>query len=396
MISRGAQKLDARPAAAAARDRRRHAHHAAAGGDARGGRRLQRGLRGDWRRHEADARSRRWRWRRGSSRSISRCSQRLVPKVERARGKRRGQRARHAARPARRRSRGELHAAGEELAVHGLPSAFTDMHVDLRASADRAARRAATPSSRGGPCRCVATVPVRGFEVGVAGLAHRGARACAWRRRTASPQPSTRTWMSATTPRPRAAEGSALPRVTGDVNIGSFAYTRPISLTTDLGLARDARQAHPGQTLRSRRSTSWPSTSTCARRRRSSSRTTWPRCSSAIDSGIARGHRDQPARSGCAATLKALPGGRFHFQSQRVRRAAGAHPLRGPDARGAERRRHRRHRVPALHGHERGRRGRRRVRRAGRRGRRSARRAAGRSGASRSTPSATPTTCAST
>ena len=65
--------------------------------------------------------------------------QRLVPKVDSATRQARGQPARHAASPPRRRSSGELHAKADNLMIHGLPGAVTDIHIDVRATASEVA-----------------------------------------------------------------------------------------------------------------------------------------------------------------------------------------------------------------------------------------------------------------
>ena len=90
--------------------------------------------------------------------------QRLVPKVERASGKIEG--SVHVTGKAKAPAiAGELHAAGEELAVHGLPSALTDIRLDVRASATELAASGKAKFA-GGTVSLVASVPVRGFEVG--------------------------------------------------------------------------------------------------------------------------------------------------------------------------------------------------------------------------------------
>jgi translocation and assembly module TamB len=108
-------------------------------------------------------------------------------------------------------------------------------------------------------------------------------------------------------------QGSPLPRVTGDVSIGSFAYTRPISLTTDLG-------ALGTRAKRTEVNTYDPSLDlvTFDVHVRAKSplviKNNLAEVQLAIDSGTLE-VTGTNQRIGLRGSLKALPGGRFHFQS---------------------------------------------------------------------------------
>ena len=151
--------------------------------------------------------------------------QRLVPKVERARGKIEGSVlvTGKAKAPV---IAGELHAAGEELAVHGL-RARSPTYASTCGRAPPSSRRAEGQVRREARCRSTARVPVRGYEVGLARLAHHGARG-----RVAPADGIAATFDAdlevGLRRKSQAPRGRALPHVTGDVTIGSLQYTRPI------------------------------------------------------------------------------------------------------------------------------------------------------------------------
>ena len=157
--------------------------------------------------------------------------QRIVPKVERASGKVEGSLhvGGRAAAPA---ISGELHARGDEIAVHGLPSAITDVKLDLRASASELS---ATGSGKfaGGTVNVDGSVPLRGFEIGAleSRVVARGVHLSPADGINASFDADLVVQYDRKAP---AHDGPPLPRVSGEVTIGSFDYTRPISLTTDL------------------------------------------------------------------------------------------------------------------------------------------------------------------
>jgi translocation and assembly module TamB len=236
--------------------------------------------------------------------------QRLVPKVDRARGKVEGS-VRVTGKASAPSVSGELHAVGEEIAVHGLPSALTDLHLDVRASATELAANG-NAKFAGGTLSLAATLPVRGFEVGTLD-SHVVARGL----RLAPADGIAATFDAdlevAYAGKAQGHEGSSLPRVTGDVAIGSFGYTRPISLTTDLGtLGTRARRTEV--------STYDPSLDFVAFDVRVRARSplviknNLAEVQLAIDSGTLE-VTGTNQRLGLRGALRALPGGRFHFQS---------------------------------------------------------------------------------
>ncbi|MGD0529784.1 MAG: translocation/assembly module TamB domain-containing protein, partial [Polyangiaceae bacterium] len=236
--------------------------------------------------------------------------QRLAPKVERARGKIEGsvQVTGKAKAPV---IAGELHAAGEELAVHGLPSAFTDMRLDVRASATELAASGKAKFA-GGTVSLVASVPVRGYEVGSldSHVTVRGVRLAPADGIAATFDADLQVGYDAKT---QGHEGSALPRVTGDVSIGSFSYTRPISLTTDLAsIGTRAKRTQVDAydpaldvvTFDVHVGAKAPLVI----------KNNLAEVQLAIDSGSLE-VTGTNQRIGLRGSLKALPGGRFHFQS---------------------------------------------------------------------------------
>jgi translocation and assembly module TamB len=236
--------------------------------------------------------------------------QRLVPKVERARGKIEGS-ARLTGKAKAPVVAGELHAVGDELAVHGFPSALTDMRLDMRASETELT---ATGSAKfaGGTVSLATNVPIRGFEVGTldSHIVVRGVRVAPSDGISASLDADLEVAYDA---KAQGHQGSPLPRVTGDVTIGSFAYTRPIALTTDLG-------ALGTRAKRTEVNTYDPSLDlvTFDVHVRAKSplviKNNLAEVQLAIDSGTLE-VTGTNQRIGLRGSLKALPGGRFHFQS---------------------------------------------------------------------------------
>jgi translocation and assembly module TamB len=234
----------------------------------------------------------------------------LMPKVERARGKIEGfVRVQGKARAPT--VSGELHVVGDELAVHGLPSALTELRLDVKASATELA---ATGNAKfaGGTLAVVANLPVRGFEVGTleSHVVARGIRL--------TPSDGIATTFDsdldvAYDAKAAGRENAALPRITGDVSISSFSYTRPISLTTDLG-------ALGTRAKRTEVNAYDPSLDVVTFDVHVQSRSplviknNLAEVQLAIDSGSLE-VTGTNQRVGLRGGLKALPGGRFHFQS---------------------------------------------------------------------------------
>jgi translocation and assembly module TamB len=235
--------------------------------------------------------------------------QKLVPKVERARGRIEG--GLHVTGKASAPTiAGEVRATGDELDVHGLPSALTDMHLDMRASAtDLSASGSA--KFAGGTISVQASLPVRGFEIGAldSRIVARGIHLTPADGVAATFDADLEVAYDA---KARGHEGPSLPRVTGDVTVGSFAYTRPISLTTDLGalgtkakrtevnaydpaldfLALDVHVRAPAPLV---------------------IKNNLAEVQLVVDSGALE-VTGTNQRIGLRGSLKTLPGGRFHFQ----------------------------------------------------------------------------------
>jgi translocation and assembly module TamB len=157
---------------------------------------------------------------------------RVVPRVDTARGRVDGS-LRVTGRAASPNITGELHARGEEVAVHGLPSAVTDVKVDISAAGGQLAASGGGKFA-GGTVTFDGSIPVRGLELGPleSHVVATGVRL--------SPADGIAATVDAdlqVTYDPKtsgAAGGASLPKIAGEVGIASFAYTRPISLTTDL------------------------------------------------------------------------------------------------------------------------------------------------------------------
>ena len=157
-----------------------------------------------------------------------------------------------------------------------------------------------------------ASVPVRGFEVGTldSRVVVRGVRLAPSEGISSTFDADLEVTFDA---KAQGHDGAALPRVTGDVTIGSFGYTRPISLTTDLGaLGTRAKRTEvnaydPALDV---------VTFDVHVRARSPLviKNNLAEVQLAIDSGTLE-VTGTNQRIGLRGSLKALPGGRFHFQS---------------------------------------------------------------------------------
>jgi translocation and assembly module TamB len=236
--------------------------------------------------------------------------QRIVPKVERAAGKIEGglHIAGRAAAPV---VSGELHATGDEIAVHGLPSAVTDLKLDVRATANDVSAKGSGRFA-GGTVNVDASLPLRGFEVGAleSRVVARGVHL--------SPADGINAAFDAdlVVEYDRKApehDGPPLPRVSGEVTVGSFDYTRPISLTTDLS-------ALGTRAKRTEVDSYDPALDFVSFDVRLTSRSplviknNLVEVQLAIDSSALE-VTGTNQRVGLRGALKTLPGGRFHFQS---------------------------------------------------------------------------------
>ena len=237
--------------------------------------------------------------------------QRLVPKIERASGKLEGNLhlTGHASSPT---IAGDLHATAEDIEVQGLPSAVTDVKVDVHASATELSAAGAAKFA-GGTVALNATMPVRGTELGAldSRITARGVRL--------TPADGVAATFDADLvvaydPNGHGNEGGAnLPRISGDVTIDSFAYTRPISLATDL-TSLGARAKRTQVTAYD------PALDLVSFDVRVRSRAplvvknNLVEVQLSIDSGALE-VTGTNQRLGLRGELQTLPGGRFHFQS---------------------------------------------------------------------------------
>jgi translocation and assembly module TamB len=236
--------------------------------------------------------------------------QRLVPKVERASGKIVGS-VRLTGKATAPTVAGELHATGDEIAVHGMPSAFTDVKLDVHASA---AELSATGSSKfaGGTVSVDASLPVKGFEVGAldSHIVARGVHLVPADGINAAFDADLNV---AYDPKAQGREGGNLPRVSGEVMVASFDYTRPISLTTDLS----ALGTRAKRTEVDAYDPALDFVSFDVRLRSRSPlviKNNLVEVQLVIDSGALE-VTGTNQRIGLRGALKTVPGGRFHFQS---------------------------------------------------------------------------------
>jgi translocation and assembly module TamB len=236
--------------------------------------------------------------------------ERFVPKVDRASGSIQGsiKVTGKATAPA---IAGELTARADAIEVHGLPGAITDLSVDVKATATELSARGAAKFA-GGTVDLRASLPVKGFEIGAleSHITARGLRM--------TPADGVATTFDADLdvgydPKSVGPEGATLPRITGDVTLESFDYTRAISLTTDLSQLG-------GRAKRTQVDAYDPSLDVLAFDVRVHSRrpivikNNLVEVQLAIDSG-SLDVMGTNQRIGLRGALKTLPGGRFHFQS---------------------------------------------------------------------------------
>jgi translocation and assembly module TamB len=236
--------------------------------------------------------------------------QRLVPKVDRASGKIEGSMhvSGKAASPV---IAGELHVTGQEIDVHGLPSAITEVRIDVHASASEIAA-SGTGRFAGGTIAFEGSVPVRGFEVGGldSRILVRGVRLTPTDGVTVTADADLEVTYESK------AQGSsiaALPHVTGDVTIASLSYTRPIVLNADLtSLATRAKRTVVNAYD--------PSLDFLTLDLRLRTRTPMVIKNNLVEVqlAIASGTLEVTGtnqRIGLRGVLRTLPGGRFHFQA---------------------------------------------------------------------------------
>ncbi len=235
--------------------------------------------------------------------------QRIVPKVDRASGRVEGT-VRVTGRAASPILVGDLHAVADAIEVRGLPSAITNMRLDVRASASEV-----TASGRGelagGTVALEGSVPIRGVQIGAldSRLVLRGIHLTPADGIAVTFDADLGVAYDRAT---RSAESPAVPHVTGELSIASLAYTRPIALTTDLS-------ALGARAKRTEVDAYDPSADfvTLDLRVRSAApiliKNNLIELQLAIDSGTLD-VTGTNQRVGLRGALRTLPGGRFHFQ----------------------------------------------------------------------------------
>ena len=235
--------------------------------------------------------------------------QRMVPKVERASGTVSGS-LRVTGRALSPVVAGELHAVGDAIEVHGLPSAITDVRVDVAATSTELSLSGAAKFA-GGTVALAGSMPIRGLSLGAldSSIVARGIRLAPAEGIAATFDADLDVHYE---PKPRGPEGASLPLVTGDVTVSSFDYTRPISLTTEL-------TALGGRAKRTQIDAYDPSLDFVSfdvrvlSRRPFAIKSNLVETQLAIDSGALQ-VTGTNQRLGLRGVLRALPGGRFHFQ----------------------------------------------------------------------------------
>ena len=156
---------------------------------------------------------------------------RIVPKVDSASGKLEGA-FRITGSPAAPTIAGELVVTADDLEIHGLPGSITNVKIDLRASASELAA-AGTGEFGGGTISFDGSIPVRGFAVGAldSRIAVRGVHY----NRTDGVKALCDADLRATyDPQVQVGAAGAIPHLTGDVTIASLEYTRPISMSANI------------------------------------------------------------------------------------------------------------------------------------------------------------------
>ncbi len=156
--------------------------------------------------------------------------QRVVPRVDRASGNVEGS-FRVTGKVAAPTITGELHARADDIEVRGLPGAVTDARIDVRASASEVAA-SGTGKFGGGTFSFDGSIPIRGFDVGAldSRMAVRGVHVT----RADGVKALCDADLQATYDPKASGSAVAIPRLTGDVKIVSLDYTRPITISANL------------------------------------------------------------------------------------------------------------------------------------------------------------------
>jgi translocation and assembly module TamB len=234
--------------------------------------------------------------------------QKLVPNIERASGRVHGG-VRITGHPRSPVMAGELHAVADDIEIQGLPSAITDVRFDARASSDEISA-AGVGKVAGGSVAFEGTMPVRGFVLGALD-SHITARSVHLKPTDGVAVAFDADLALSYEHKPEGTQTPALPRVTGDVTMQSFSYTRPITFNLDLTSTRAKR---------TKVDTYDPAFDLVAFDVRVGSRTPLViknnliEVQLAIDSGALE-VAGTNQRMGLRGVLRTLAGGRFHFQT---------------------------------------------------------------------------------
>jgi translocation and assembly module TamB len=203
---------------------------------------------------------------------------------------------------------GELHVTGDNLELRGLPSAITDVVIDVSVSGAELTA-AGTGKFAGGTVTFHAAAPMRGIAVGPldSRVSVRDVRL--------TPESGVSTMLDADLQvayDPAAqGQGAAPPRVTGDVTLDALSYTRPITFNLDLASARAKRTEVDAYD---------PALDFVAFDVRIRSRTpiviknNLAEIQLAFDSGMLE-LMGTNQRMGLRGVMRTVPGGRFHFQA---------------------------------------------------------------------------------
>jgi translocation and assembly module TamB len=122
---------------------------------------------------------------------------------------------------------GKLEVRGGEFAVHGWPSDLSEVNVDVVIDGSEARIARGTAKFAGGTLNVTGSAPIKGSSLGTATAAV-GAREI-----HVSPAPGISATLNADlelSVNSHATGADALPHVTGEVDVTSFEYTRPINL----------------------------------------------------------------------------------------------------------------------------------------------------------------------
>lgn len=136
---------------------------------------------------------------------------------------------------------GAMHVRGGDFSVHGLPSAISNVEVDVQADASEVRITRGSARFAGGTVAIGGRVPMHGLSLGAGEITARGRGVRLTPVDGVAATVDTDLTLVLSSP---TSEGRApLPHLTGEVTLTSFEYTRPISLTTDLNsLGRGAKR----------------------------------------------------------------------------------------------------------------------------------------------------------